>query len=442
MKKQLVSVMAVTLLAQLAAFVKLWLTARLFGVGPELDGYNLGFVLPTLVAGILSGMLQTGLFPVYAQLRAEGNTRRLEQFERLVLLAMGVLAGIIALVLAVGASNVAELLAHDSTDAVRQWTAFVLPWAAAAILLNGIGDYLGYVLALRGRYVIAASAPIANAILGAALLAAWPEGGLLNLTLGTVAGIALQVMICLAGAQWAGFRPFGVTLAVGEFKSEFAQMLRLGGWILPGLVFANLTASLPTILVAQYGEGAVSAFGYAYRLHQSAIQLLVMAASPVILAHFSDLVARGEWESLRVLLRKAGWISLTIGFVAWAGVFLLGEPVLAIVFGHGRFDAEAVNRVASQWAWLTLGLAPAILGNVLAKCLQALARPRLISVLAAVGLLVLLGLAAVFSGLLSESAVPAALSGSALFVTLLLWKSVLLRTGSQPVDRLKINERN
>ncbi len=427
MKKQLILVSVWTLLAQLAAFGKVWLTAKLFGVGPELDGYNLGFVLPSLISGTLSGFLQTGLFPVYAKLRAQGDDVRVGQFERLILVLVLSVAACVALPLILGAGVVAGMLTHDSTAAVRQWTAFVLPWAAVMILLNSIGDYLGYLMAFRGRYNVVVAAPIANAMLGIALLLAWPESGMLNLVLGTIAGLLLQVLICLVAVQGVGFRLFGSRVGVLSFATEFKQIAHLGVWILPGVVFANLTATLPTIFVAQYGEGAVAAFGYAYRFHQSLIQLLVMASSPIILAHFSILVVHEDWSGSRAFLRKALWVSVVIGMGVGLGVVLLGEPVLQLLLGYGRFDADAVSRVATQWTWLALGLAPAIYGNVLAKYLQALAQPHLMSVMAFIGLTAFVSLAMIGGGVLHERAVAIALTGSSFLVAGFAWRSAMLR---------------
>lgn len=413
MKRQLVVVSAATLVAQLAAFGKLWLVARLFGVGAELDGYNLGFVLPTLISGILSGVLQTGLFPIYARIDAQADLLATARFERLVFYAVATVAGAISLILVLASAQATLLVAGDAAPAVREAAARVLPLAAFAILLNSIGDYLGYLLALRNRYAVAAAAPIANAALGAILLAAWPQGGLLNLTLGTVLGTALQGGICLGVLARVGFSAFGGLPRLGEGSRELRDMLRLGGWILPGMVFANVAASLPPMLLASYGEGAVSAFGYAYRLHQSALQLLVMAGSPVILARFSELVARGDIATLRHLLHKAGWLAGFIGIIAVPLVWWLGAPMLQLVFGTGRFDAEAASRVASHWAWLTLGLAPAIWGNALAKYLQAAGHAKLMSTLAGLGLMILWIGAGIGGWLVGEYAIPAAITLSA-----------------------------
>lgn len=424
MKRELASITAVTALAQLAAFTKLWFTARLFGVGAELDGYNLGFVLPTLVTGVLSGALQTGLFPVYARLRLDKGAEAVTHFERLVLYGVLLLAASMSLVLVLFAPWIAEILAADAPSAVRKATAFVLPLAGLAICLNGTGDYLAYILALRGRYVIAAAAPIANALLGASMLAAWPEGGLLNLTLGTVLGVAVQAGICLDAAVRLGFQPLGTLRGLRERLGETKEMLRLGGWILPGVAFANVTASLPPVLLAAYGEGAVSAFGYAYRLHQSAIQLLVMAASPAILARFSDMVVRRDVVALSRLLQKAGWLAAIIGTAAVTFVWIAGALFLQSVFGTGRFDVEAASRVAAHWGWLSLGLAPALWGNVLAKSLQADSRPKLMSMLSGVGLFALWVAASMLAPSIGQYAVPAALAISSTIVTFLAWHAV------------------
>ena len=424
MKRELAAIAIVTAVAQLAAFGKLWLIARLFGVGAELDGYYLGFVFPTLITGVLSGTLQTGLFPVYARIDAQKGQQFKERFERLIFYSTAGFAVAIALMLVILAPQVTRLLAGDASPAMQEATAFVLPIAAIAIMFNGVGDYMGYLLAFRGHYVIAAAAPIANATLGAALLAAWPEGGLLNLTMGTVMGVAVQVTICLHAAVRLGFRPFGALPERRESLAVLKEMLQLGAWILPGLVFANLTASLPTVLLTSHGEGSVSAVGYAYRLHQSAIHLWGMAGSPIILARFSQMIAQGELASMSRVMHKAAWISFVIGAVAVIFVWLAGSPFLQLIFGQGRFDTEAANRVAAHWGWLSLGLAPAILGNVLAKSLQAGSRPKMMSLLSGLGLLTLWILAFLLSPLIGACSVPAALACSSAVVSILAWRTV------------------
>jgi len=388
MKRQLAAIALLTAASQIAAFFKLWFTARIFGVGSELDGYNLALVLPGLISGIMAGVLQTGLFPVRAGLQAAAKKPDVEAFERSVLLSVAVLGVFLAIGLALASPIVVPLLGGAASPSVHASLAFAFPWLILLLALNMIGDCAGYLLAMRHRFAIAAGAPVANGILGGLLLAAWPQGGLLNLVLGTILGLSLQVAICLWGLRITGLSLFGALPGWTLWRRLAKDMIGLGAWILPGVVVSNLAVALPPLWMSAFGEGANSAFGYAYRLHSSTVQLLVMAGSPVILAHLAELVARNQIDAVRSILKQAAVASVVLGTIGLIVVGTLGAPLLGWVFG-GRFDSAAAERVANHWWWLTLGLAFLILGNVFAKLWQSQRRPRHMSVMAGASLIVL-----------------------------------------------------
>ena len=418
MRKQLAVVSMLTVASQLAALFKLWFTARIFGVGAELDGYNLSIVLPTLIAGVMAGVLQTGLFPVRARLNANSEVVVLAAFERSVLLGVAMLGSIFTLLLLLGAPFMVEKLSQSAPESVRASLAFAFPAVVILVALNFVGDCCGYLLAMRNRFAIAAAAPVANGLLGAFMLAVWSEGGLTTLIAGTVLGVALQVAICLWGLKSTGFVFIGPLPAWATAQKHWKEMLSLGGWILPGVIFSNLVVSLPPVWAAQYGEGAVSAFGYAYRLHSSALQLLVIASSTVILAQFSNLVAQGDVAAVRSILVKAGIVSIIVGLFGLLAVWAVGAVLLHWLFG-GRFDNDAVAKVTSHWLLLTIGLPFAIVGNVFAKLWQAQKRPQLISMMAAISLMTLTVMHSITDRYLNQHSIPVALTASAISVVLI-----------------------
>lgn len=416
MTRQLLLVSGLTAAAQLAAFLKLWVMARLFGVGGQIDGYYLALVLPTLVSGVLLGFLQTGLFPVRARLNATASVHTAD-FERSVLwssVAIGLLA---SAVMAVGSPWIVQQVGAGSAPAVREALADAFPWLASLTALNMLADSVGYLLAMRGRFWVAAAAPVANGLLGAGLLVCWPEGGLQNLILGTLGGLVLQIVIAAYGLRRGGLTVIGALLPWVQARPLFIEMVRLGGWILPGVVFSNLIVSLPPLWIAAFGEGAVSAFSYAYRLHSAAVQLLVMAGATVILAEFSEMVARGESASIRRMLRRATAVSAVVGLVACAVVGIADIAILETIFG-GRFDRAAADRVGKHWFWLTIGLGFVVLGNVYAKLWQAQGRPRLMSLLAGVALFTLTASYWTLRPLLGEFSLAASLAASSMIAVI------------------------
>lgn len=419
MKRQLLLVSLLTGLSQLAAFFKLWFTARVFGLDSSLDGYNLALVLPTLIAGVMSGVLQTGFFPVRSQWAAQHNhdPNSIASFERTVLFGYATFGLAVTAILAATAQYWTPLFSNNASPSARaamQQAAIFTVWLIA---LNLVGDCTGFMLAMRDRFGIAAAAPIANGLFGGILLGIWPEGGLSNLVVGTVLGLAIQVGICLIGLRSTGFKFFGEWPEYCQLKNSLHKMYKLGAWILPGVIFSNIVVSLPPIWIASFGDGAVSAYGYAYRLHSSTLQLLVIAGSTVILARFSQLVAANNSVAVNNVLKKASILSLLLGAATILLIWNLGGSLLQLVF-DGQFDEAAAQRVSQHWLWMTFGLGFAIVGNVFAKLWQAQGRPQLISAFSALSLLTLTTSYYLLRNSLDEFALGASLSLSAAAVVL------------------------
>jgi len=408
MRRALIIVTALTALSQLAAFFKLWLTARYFGVGNEIDGYNLALVVPTLVSGVIAGILQTGLFPVRARLAIKQTLPNVEKFERSVLWVCIGIGFLLSLIICVGAEYVAGLLANSSPAETRRVFVIVLMSCAILIFLNITNDCIGYLLAFRDRFAYSAGAPVLNGLLGGFIIIFWQDNGITALILSTLIGAAIQLAVCAAGLLSLDFQIRGEVRLEEVFKAAWSIM-KAGGWIVPGVIISNITAAFPPVWAAAFGEGAVSAFSYAYRMHASAIQLLVMASSTIILAQLSDLHARGDHASIKKIIKQSAWFSLGIGASAVLVIWIFGSSVLELIFG-GKFDATAARRVADIWTCLSLGLGFSLLGNVVSKLWQAQGRARLMSIMAGVSL----GVAIIFQFSLKtiagELSIPLALS--------------------------------
>lgn len=428
MKRQLLLVSLLTGLSQLAAFFKLWFTARVFGVSSELDGYNLALIAPTLISGVLAGLLQTGLFPVRSKIHQENDPSKVESFERAVWWMYAVLGALLAVALFGLSGWLGRVVVPEQQTATLTAFMTVMPIAACLVAIGMVTDCTGYILAMRGSFLTAACAPIANGMFGGLVLAFWPDKGLGSLVWSTVGGATLQLFICVYGLKLTSIRLFGPV----SWRDHRAikEIGALGVWVLPGVVFSNLAVSLPPIWAAEFGEGAVSAFGYASRLHSSAVQLLVMASSTLILARFSELVASGNTLEVSRLLRKAALTSMALGAIAVLCVAGAGENVLKLLFS-GKFDAAAAEQVTSLWTLLSFGLGFSLLGNVFAKLWQAQSRPKLLSVMAGASFITLCTSFLLLKNVTNEQAIAAALTLSNLSVVLLGFK--FLKTPTAPI---------
>jgi len=385
MKRQFAIVAMLTLASQIAAFIKLWVTAHAFGVGAIVDGYNLALVVPILLSSSLSGIVQTGLFPVRSRIAAAKVPAEVDAFERAILLGVVGLGLALTLLLVLSRSVVMLWVAGDAPPATQgAFAAAFLP-LASLLTLNVVGDCAGYLLAMRNKFAIAAGAPIVNGAAGAVILFSFSDGGVGTLVWSTIVGVALQVGICLLGLRFTRLRLLGSLPATRSFAAAVRDMAKLGVWMVPGVVLSNLVLSLPQVWITQYGEGAVSAFGYALRLHLASLQLIVMASSTLLLARFSELVSTAQKDAVNGLLKVAVLASWVVGALGFILVLVIGEPLLNVLLG-GKFTSEAAHRVAVHWAIITGSLPFAIMSNIYAKLWQAEGKPFLMTLLSAVNL--------------------------------------------------------
>lgn len=385
MKRQITVIAILTIVSQLAAFVKLWVTARTFGVDAAVDGYNLALVVPVLLSSSLSGIVQTGLFPVRGQIAARESAEDVDAFERAVLLGLLLLGLGLSIVLALAMSLITSWVAGDASEATQQAFKLAFLPLISLLALNVVGDCTGYLLAMRNRFAIAAGAPVANGLIGALILLLFNDGGVSALVWSTVVGVALQVSICIYGLSTLRLNLIGALPPRRSFAPAVVDMARLGVWMVPGVILSNLVLSLPQVWITGFGDGAVSAFGYALRLHLAAIQLIIMASSTVILAKFAELVWTQQTQQVDKIMRNsvlAGW---AIGILGVLCVGLIGEPTLNILL-DGKFTPDAAHRVSMHWLIVTASLPCTIMSNIYAKLWQAQGKPFLMTLLSAMNL--------------------------------------------------------
>jgi putative peptidoglycan lipid II flippase len=403
------------LILQVAGFVKLLVIADYFGAGPLLDAYYLGLVVPTFLASLSAGILQTAFVPAYVGARARGSDTVARTLGNATLtwttLTLATSAGLLTLMRAAAL----PLLSQDASPETRTalQSAFTpLMWTAP---LNGLADGGAMLLNAEGRFAAAASAPLLNVVAGVIVLIAFRNRGVDALVWSLLAGLALQALVVLIAIRGAGFRLRPqLTLPAGPSRL-------LGSVALPVLisnVLGNLIPAFIQMVSARAGIGAISAMGYASRLHNSLVQAVVMSVSVVLLPHFARLTAQGRNAELRVTLERVFAATLLFSAAAVVLVSAGGPAVIQLMLQRGRFTSADAHLVARVWLALTTGLLGATWGIFLARLFQAQRLPWVIATLACVSVIVNVTLAFAFLSL--WGVVGVALASSVAY-TVIMW---------------------
>ncbi|MFU0507850.1 murein biosynthesis integral membrane protein MurJ [Pseudaminobacter sp. NGMCC 1.201702] len=374
MLKSTQTVTALGLVIQVVGFLRTMMIAAALGVSVVIDAYNLGIIAPTFIATVLGGWLQVGFVGRYAGLVGLGEDVHAADYRTKMLVLVAVIASALAAVCSFFPEPIMAMF-MSGQDVTRTLAADALRIAAWTLVPVLTADFIGLVLNSHGRFFAAAFAPLLNAVVSILGLWLWPSIDL---------GSLLWTLLMGAGAQlafviWALSRlQLDYSANLHETRGEVLATVMVALPILPAIMLANSAAAIIQFQASELGDGAVSIFGYASRLHAAVSQILVMGLSTVLLPHFASLWSRGETVEIVRLLRIMARVATLLIGVLTLGIFLMGQDAIALLLGRGAFGREEADAVGRVWAVLSLGLFPFALGTFIAKLAQATRNTRAI----------------------------------------------------------------
>jgi putative peptidoglycan lipid II flippase len=373
-------VSAATMASRLLGLVRDQLFAVLFGAGPVSDAFVVAFRIPNLLRDLFAeGALSSAFVPTFAEARRnrgpEDAYRLANAIVALVLLAVGaatalgvLLAGPLVKAIAPG------LLEHGL--AVRL-TRVMLPF----LLLVSLSAVAMGMLNAQSRFTAPALAPAAfNAgaiLVGAGLWAAgWPpERAVLGWAVGTLVGGGLQLGIQLPLLHALGYR---FRLHLGRAERSHPGLRRVFGLLAAAGV--GLSATQVNIVVntgfASRLVGANTWLQYAFRLMQLPLGVFGVAVATVAGASVARRAAARDLQAVRETLGSALRLVAFLNVPSAVGLVVLGRPIVALVYQHGRFTPGDTGATAQAVAVYALGLYAYSGVKVLAPAYYALGSAR------------------------------------------------------------------
>jgi putative peptidoglycan lipid II flippase len=342
-----------SVVSRLLGLIREAVMAALFGATGATDAFVAASAVPQMVYDLLiGGAISAALVPVFVD-AAEDEERLGRLVSAVLTLAAIVLAGL-ALILGLFAPWVVGLLASGFGPEQQAEAVPMVRVMLGAVVLQGLAGILMAVLYARRRF----GAP--------AFAAAAYNGGIIvvALLLHQVLGVYALVVGVLVGAagQLALQLPALGRLRLGPLfdldRPEVRTILRLYAPVALGMVVTIIGIVIDRNLASRLAEGSLSVMNYATRLIQLPLGLVATATSiavlPTLAKHASALAApdgagedpeadrRGYRETLLFGIR----VVLLLMVPATAGLIVLREPLVQLLFERGRFGEVETARTA------------------------------------------------------------------------------------------------
>ncbi len=356
------AVAAGILLSRLSGLLREVIAARVLGLGVGAEAFRAALRVPNLLQNLLGeGVLSASFVPVYSQLLAQGrrdDARRLAG-------AIASLLVVIVSVIVVGAVIFAEPLTRVlAWGFVPGTPRFDLTVTLVRIMTPGIGVLVlsAWCLAILNshrRFFLSYVAPvmwniaIVAAVVAAALVTTSDVHLATAMAWGALVGSVLQLLIQLPAVLrvTGGVSP---TLRLRDIPGV-QPVTRRFGQVLAGRGGVQIAGYVDLVAASLLAFGAVAALGYAQTLFLLPIALFGMSMAAAELPTLST-IASDDARALNARVH-AGLSRIAFFVLPTTVAFLvLGEVIVGVIYGGGRFDAVAVRQVGIILAVYSVGL--------------------------------------------------------------------------------------
>lgn len=344
--------------SNLAGFAARAIVNARFGTDVEQDAFRLAFNIPDLLFNLLAGgALASAFIPTYTGRLAANEHAQARALALRVMLFTATIIGVVGALAALAAPTIVDAFVAPGLPAEgRALTAELMRVMLLSTLIFAVSGLCMGILQSNGNFLAPAIAPVlynGGQIFGAAVLAV--PFGAHGLAWGVVIGAVAHLLVQLPGV----LRALHASPAAGaqtHVSDDLRYILRVMPLRMIGSGAVYMNNIVRDNLASRVSAGAVSALNSAFAtmiLPQAVIaQAIGAALFPTISAH----AARGDREAFANTLARATNVVIALAVPATTGLLVLGEPLIALLFQRGRFDAQASQAVGAALAMSGLGL--------------------------------------------------------------------------------------
>jgi putative peptidoglycan lipid II flippase len=402
---------AATLTSRVLGMVREMVYSHFMGDGPVASAFKLAFQIPNLFRRLLGeGALSAAFIPIFKEQEKTAGEPAMWRAANAVISGLLAASAVIIVVvvlgltvlLAVSQTSMASPLALDAAGLTQPsgwgWRPSFEPTTLLMFrLLRLMFPYMVLVclaavfmgmLNARGYFFIPAmSATTLNVVMIASVLVVAPHvGDSLETQIYALAAGVLVAGIAQAGFQypalqrdgyrWQWVNPWGHELVRQVVRKMVPGMLGVAAFQINILVTYALGFWVDKTIVAS--------FDYAVRLMELPQGVFGISLATYLLPTLSGLAAEKKYPEFRSQLVEGLGFLMFANLAASILLTLLAEPIIRLIFEHGKFDLTSTYRAALALKFLAPGLVLFSVVNVLARAFYALGdtrTPMLISVI-------------------------------------------------------------
>lgn len=354
----------VTIVSKLIGFIRDIVIANYYGANMVSDAYYYAYQIPALSLILLGGVggpfhsatvaIFSKLIPSLKEKPTQDVNRLYSTFMTGTIILFLLLSGILFLF----PRQIMQIIISSGSAEMVQLAATHLKIMTPLLVIGGIvGIYYG-ILIIYKQFMLPNLSPIimSVAIIGICVAAAPNDQKGYALAWATTIGAILQFIIQYPNIRRLGFKwkPNLDFVNNPHFK-DICELLFPA--VLSSTV-GQIHIYVDMFFTSSISEGAWTAIGYANRVFQFPVGILVTAFLVPLFPIFARLVADKDYNGIRSYFNKGVGVLFFAAIPIIIGIMVLGLDAVRVVFEHGAFDVNATFMVTEALWFLSVSILP------------------------------------------------------------------------------------
>lgn len=353
----------VTIVSKLIGFVRDIIIANYYGASMVSDAYYYAYQILSLsliLLGGVGGPFHSATVAIFSKLIPNLQDKPSDEVNRLYSTFMNgtiIVFVILSIIIFLFPKQIMGLVISGNSEQMIALAAEHLRIMTPLLLIGGIvGIYYGLLIIYK-QFMLPNLSPIIMSLSIIIFVMLVPNDNKgYALAWATTIGAVLQWVI-----QYPNIRKLGYRLKpVFEFQNNphFKEICELLFPAVLSSTVGQVHIYADMFFTSSISEGAWTAIGYANRVFQFPVGILVTAFLVPLFPIFAKLVADNDFEGIKNYFNKGVGVLFFGAIPIIIGILVVGLDVVKLVFEHGVFDANASFMVAEALWFLSVSIIP------------------------------------------------------------------------------------
>ena len=368
---------AVTIVSKLIGFVRDIIIANYYGASLVSDAYYYAYQIPSLsliLLGGVGGPFHSATVAVFSKLipnLKEKPACEVNELYSKFMTATTAFFLVLSALIFVYAKPIMNIIISGGSQELVNLSAEHLQIMTPLLVIGGIvGIYYG-ILIIYKQFMLPNLSPIimSAAIIAGIVIAAPNDQKGYALACATTIGAILQFVI-----QYPNVRKIGFL-----FKPDFNFVNNPNFKSIMELLFPAILSStvgqihiyVDMFFTSYISDGAWTAIGYANRVFQFPVGILVTAFLVPLFPIFSRLVADNDLDGIKTYFNKGVGVLFFASIPIIIGILAVGMPAVRLIFERGEFDASATFMVTEALWFLSVSIIPYVFRDSITRVYYA-----------------------------------------------------------------------